>query len=444
MNYIDLSKRLVNRCLKKGSDQAEAYIESRRRLSIRVRNGEVETVQESATHGVGFRVFVKGRMAFSSCNDFSDKALDEAIYSAVQLAKKTTPDRNNVLPDDENITKVKGLYDPEISKISMEKKIKLAIATEKLAMKDTRITKSAGARYSERAKEIYLSNSNGLLKNYKESDCSFGVTVVAEKGDQKSSGGESCQRRFYSDLKLPEEIANEAAKEAYEMLDPRLVKTQKAAVIFDPDVASGILRGILGAINGERMLQGASFLAPKLNKKIGSDLLTIIDDGTRARGLASRPFDGEGVPTQKRIIIDKGVLKGFLYNTIVAKRAGVQSSGNASREGYRSLPGIGPHNFYIDAGVSSPREIIQETKKGLLLKDLTGYGINPVSGNFSGGASGFWIEEGKIVFPVKGLTIAGNAFEMLDNIDMAGDDLDLNRSITAPTFRIKLMQIGGK
>jgi len=444
MNYIDLSKRLVNRCLKKGSDQAEAYIESRRRLSIRVRNGEVETVQESASHGVGFRVFVKGRMAFSSCNDFSDKTLDEAISSAVQLAKKTTPDRNNVLPDDENITKVKRLYDPEISKISMEKKIKLAIATEKLAMKDTRITKSAGARYSERAKEIYLSNSNGLLKNYKESDCSFGVTVVAEKGDQKSSGGESCQRRFYSDLKLPEEIANEAAKEAYEMLDPRLVKTQKAAVIFDPDVASSILRGILGAINGERMLQGASFLAPKLNKKIGSDLLTIIDDGTRARGLASRPFDGEGVPTQKRIIIDKGVLKEFLYNTIVAKRAGVQSSGNASREGYRSLPGIGPHNFYIDAGESSPREIIQETKKGLLLKNLTGYGINPVSGNFSGGASGFWIEEGKIIFPVKGLTIAGNAFEMLDNIDMVGDDLDLNRSITAPTFRIKLMQIGGK
>ena len=209
-------------------------------------------------------------------------------------------------------------------------------------------------------------------------------------------------------------------------------------------MARAILGGILAAINGERVLQGRSFLAKKMNQKIASELITIIDDGTRPKGLGSKPFDGEGVPTQKRIIVDQGILKGFMYNTIVAKRAGVKSTGNASRRGFTSLPGIGAHNFYMGAGKSSCDEIIKKTEKGLLLKGVTGYGIAPVSGNFSGGASGFWVENGKIAFPVRGLTIAGSAFEMLNNIDMVGDDLDLTRSFTAPTFRIKSMQIGGK
>jgi PmbA protein len=160
--------------------------------------------------------------------------------------------------------------------------------------------------------------------------------------------------------------------------------------------------------------------------------------------MGSEPFDGEGVPTQKRIILDKGVLKGFLYNTIVAKRAGLKSTGNASRSGFTSLPGIGPHNFYIAAGQTKPEDVIKATKTGLWLKEVTGYGINPVNGNFSGGASGFWIENGKVAFPVKGLTIAATADEMLNGIDLVADDLDLDRTITAPTFRIKLMQIGGE
>lgn len=444
MDYKGLSEQLVKKCLKRGADAAEVYIESGRNLNIRIRNGEVETVQEAASHGAGFRVFMKGRMAFSSCNDFSDRALENAISIAVRFARNTTADENNVLPDDKGITKVEGLYDPAISQVSMEKKIDLAEKVEKLALKDPRITKSAGARYGEGEEEIFLANSNGLLKNYKISGCSYGVSVVAEKGEQKSSGGESCSRRFFADLKSPEEIAEKAAKDAYEMLDPRMVKTQEATVIFNPDVARAILGGILSAINGERVLQGASFLAKKINQRIGSELLTIIDDGTRAKGLGSKPFDGEGVPTQKRTIIEKGVLKAFMYNTIVAKRAGVESTGNASRRGFRSLPGIGSHNFYMEAGGSSPEEIIKATKKGILLKGVTGYGINPVNGNFSGGASGFWVEKGRIAFPVKGLTIAGKAFEMLEAIDMAGNDLDLNRSFTAPTFRIKVMQIGGK
>ncbi len=444
MDYKTLAEESVKKCLKKGADAAEVYIETSRNLSLDVRKGEVETVEEASGFGAGIRVFVKGKMAFASSNDLGEKALADAIGRAIEFAKITTPDPNNVLPEDRGVTDIAGLYDPQIAQVPMERKIELAKTAEKLAMKDARITKSDGARYQEAEGEIIVANSSGLMKSYKAGGCAFGVSVVAEKGEQKSSGSESCSRRFYKDLKPAEEIAAKAARDAYEMLDPRPVKTQQAAVIFTPDVASALLGGILGAINGERVLQGASFLGQKMGQKIGSDLITLIDDGTREKGMASEPFDGEGVPTQKRLIVDRGVLRGFLYNTIVAKRAGVQSTGNASRGGFTSLPGIGPHSFYMAAGGAKPEEIIKATKAGLLVKEVTGYGINPVNGNFSGGAAGFWIENGEIAFPAKGLTIAGTAEAMLNGIDMVADDLDLNRTITAPTFRINLLQIGGE
>jgi PmbA protein len=444
MDYKALAEELVKKCLKKGADAAEVYIENGRNLSLEVRKGEVETVEEAASYGAGLRVFIQGKMAFSSSNDLGEKALADALGRAIEFARITTADPNNVLPDDRGMTEIAGLYDPEIARLPMEKKIELAKRTEQLAMKDPRITKSDGARYGESEGEVIIANSNGVAKTYRASSCSMGVSVVAEKGDQKSSGGEFCGARSFKDLKPAEEVAAKAARDAYEMLDPSPVKTQKAPVIFHADVAYALLGGILGAVNGERVLQGASFLGKMMNQKIASELVTIIDDGTRERGVASEPFDGEGVSTQKRLIVEKGVLKGFMYNTIIAKRAGVKSTGNASRGGFTDLPGIGPHQFYLAAGPAKPEDIIKETKAGLLVKEVTGYGINPVNGNFSGGASGFWIEDGKIAFPVKGLTIAGTADEMLNGIDLLADDLDLGRRMAAPTFRIKLLQIGGE
>jgi len=444
MDYKGLAEQLVKKCLKKGADAAEVYIENGRNLSLEVRKGEVETVEEAASYGAGFRVFLRGRMAFSSSNDLGEKALDDAVGRAIEFAKITTPDPNNVLPDDKGMTEIGGLYDPQIAQIPMEQKIELAKKIEQLAMKDSRITKSDGARYGETEGEVVIANSTGLAKSYRSSACSLGVSVVAEKGDQKSSGGEFCGARSYKGLKPAEEVAAKAARDAYEMLDPKPVKTQKAAIIFHADVGYALLGGILGAVNGERVLQGASFLGTMMGQKIGSEWVTLIDDGTREKGVASEPFDGEGVSTQKRIIVDKGVLKSFMYNTIIAKRAGVKTTGNASRGGFTDLPGIGPHQFYMAAGQAKPDDIIKATKIGLLVKEVTGYGINPVNGNFSGGASGFWVEDGKIAFPVKGLTIAGTADEMLNGIEMVADDLDLSRRMGTPTFRINLLQIGGE
>jgi PmbA protein len=421
----------VKKCLAKGADAAEVYIESSRQLSVAIRNGDVETIEEASASGVGIRVFLGGRIAFSHCNDISDAAIDRALSSAIAFARTTTPDPNNVLPADMAVTAIDGLYDPAIAKVPMEAKIDLARAVEKLAMKDARITKSAGARYDEEEAEIFLANSNGLSKGYRSSGCGFGVSVVAVKGDVQSPGGESCSRRYYTDLLPAAEVAARAAQGALELLDSRTVKTQRGAVIVDPDVTRAILGGLVAAVNGETVLQGASFLGAMLDKPIASDLLTLTDDGTRPRGLASRPFDGEGVPTERRVIVERGVLKGFMYNTIVAKRAGVKSTGNATRGGYASLPGIGPHNFSMAAGRTPPAEIVKATKLGLWLKDVTGYGINPVNGNFSGGASGLWIENGQVAYPVRGLTIASTAKEMLNGIDLVGRDVDLNRDFAA-------------
>lgn len=444
MDYRAIAEQVIKICKQKGADQAEAYLASGRELSLEVRNGKIESIQEASSYGLGLRVISGHKLGFAYVNDFRPESLEETVRRALDFARILTADENNVLPDDPGITEVKGLYDPGLSQIPLDRKIALAREVESLALKVKGITRSEGARYGESEDEVVLVNSLGLAKSYKTSGCSFGVGVIAEKGDQKSSGYDSCPRRFFADLKPAAEVAKRAADMALEMLDPRPVKTQRATVILDPDVAYAILGGIIQAINGERVLQGASFLGKKLGQKIASELITIIDDGTLEKGLASAPFDGEGVPTQKRPVVERGILKGFLYNTYAARRAGVKSTGNASRGGFDSLPGIGPHNFYIAAGKTKPKEIIAATDRGVLVKEVTGYGINPVNGNFSGGASGLWIENGKIAFPVKGITIAGTAEEILNGIDMLGDDLDLNRGRTAPTLRIKSLQIGGE
>ncbi|MGB8491168.1 MAG: TldD/PmbA family protein, partial [Bacteroidales bacterium] len=413
MDYNELTGKLVRKCVSLGADAAEVYLETSRNMSVRVLNAEIETVEEASSQGVGFRVFVDGRMGFSHCNDFSDRSLEDTISRAVAFAKLSTPDENNILPGDKGITEIAELYDPAISEVPMDKKLKMALDLEKLALQGRGVTKSSGAGYGESEGEVFIANTSGLVKSYRASGCSLGVSVVAEKGDQKNTGDEYCSRVFFSDLIPLEKIASAASARAVELLDPVMIATQKATVIFDPDVARSLMGGILAAINGERVLQGASFLKEHLNKQFASPLLTMIDDPTRPKSLGSAPFDGEGVPTKRLILVENGVLKSFIYNSKAAKRAGVGSTGSASRGGFSSLPDIGTRNVNIQPGKSSVNEIIAGTKKGLLLREVTGYGIDPVSGNFSGGASGLWIINGEIVHPVKGVTIAGRAFDIL-------------------------------
>ncbi len=444
MDYKNIADTMVSRGLRFGADEVEVYIQSSRNLSVRVRNADLETIQEAAAGGAGFRVMVGGRVGFSHCNDFSTRSLEETMRKAINFAKLTSADEFNGLPGNLPHNEVEGLYDPEIARVPMDTKINMALELEELAMKDSRIKHSSGASFGERESEIVIANSKGLLKSYQATSCSIGVSVVAEQGEQRNTGGESSSRRFFADLDPLDEIASKASEKAYEMLGPRMVRTQRAPVIYDTSVARSLIGGIIGAINGQRVNQGASFLEDSLNEQFASEMLTIIDDATRAKGLGSKPFDGEGVPASKRTLVANGVLRGFLYNTYAARRAGVESTGNASRGGFTSLPGIGTHNISVAPGQYSPEEMIANTPRGLLLKGITGYGINAVTGGYSGGASGFWIENGRIVHPVQGLTIAGHARDIFNDIDMMGNDVDLERSFTAPTMRIREMQIGGE
>jgi PmbA protein len=271
MNYIELTEKLVNRSLRLGADAAEVYLQTSRNLSVRVRNADIETVQEAAARGVGFRVFVDGKMGFSHCNDFSDRALEDTIKRAVAFARLTSPDENNVLPVDMPHVDIDGMYDPGIIEVPMDTKIQMALDLERMAMQDPRITHSSGASFGEGESEVFIGNSNGLLKSRKQSACSVGVSVVAEKGDERNTGGESSSRRFFRDLEDLEEIAAKASQKAWEMLDPRMVRTQRAAVIFDPAVGRSLLGGIIAAINGDRVNQGASFLGNRLGQQFATN-----------------------------------------------------------------------------------------------------------------------------------------------------------------------------
>ncbi len=443
MNYKELTEKLVDQCLRLGADAAEVYLQSSRSLSIRIRNADIETVQESSPMGIGFRVIVNNRLGFSHCNDFTDRSLTSTIERAIAFAKLTSPDENNVLPGDKGYTEIEGLFDQEIQNVPMDRKINMALELEELALKDERITHSSGSGFGERETETFIANSNGLSQSFKSGSCSISVGVVAQKGDQRSTGSESSSKRFFADLDPLPEIAETASQRAWEMLDPQPVRTQRASVIFDSRVSSRLIGGITGALNGLRVMQGASFLGDSMDKQFASDLITVIDDGTRQRILGSSPFDGEGVPTARRTLVENGVVRNFYYNTYAASRAGIESTGNASRGGYTRIPGIGTHNILVPGGEHTPEQIISQTRRGLLLNSITGSGLSSVTGNFSGGAAGFWIENGRIQHPVRGLTIAGNAEEVLYGIDMLGNDTDMSRSTVVPTFRVREMQIGG-
>jgi len=270
MNYSNLAEALASKAIKMGADAAEIYISKGRNLNINILNKEIETIEQADSSGVGVRVLVGGALGFSYSNSLEPKALENTIEIAIRFARLTTPDENNVLPDIAGMTAVDGLFDPEIETVPIDKKIAMALELEQLAMSDPRITKSSGSSFGEGLEEIFISNSNGFTKSYKNSGCYVGVSVVAEKGEQKKTGYEYCSRRFFSDLLSLDKIAGKASMNAWKMLDPKLVKTQRAAVIFDPDVAGSLLAGVITALNGERVLQGSSFLANSVGKQIAS------------------------------------------------------------------------------------------------------------------------------------------------------------------------------
>ena len=446
MDYLLLAENIVKRALKYGADEAEAYLENRRDFELSVRNGDVETVRQATTKGIGLRVFKENKPGFSYTSDFSEQSLEEFTKKTVQLSLVAEPEPWNGLPD---FKKGKihdlDLYDPTISEIEYEKKINIAKEVERIALAyDKRITKTDGGYFGDNESEIIIVNSKGISYSCKTTGFNLRVEVIAGEGSDMQRGSWGSSKRHFKDLDTIENVAKKAAKEAVEKLGAKPVSTQKVPVVFDRYALGRFWWGILGSMDGDRVYKKTTFLAEYLNKPVASELITISDDPTIPRHISSVPFDGEGNITRKNILIDKGILKMFIYDTITARKAGVNVNTMAVRHRYITTPWSYYINVVVENGKVSREKIISEIKNGFYVKGLIGRGTNSTTGNFSIGASGFWIENGEISFPVDGVTLGGNTLDMLKNIEAVANDLDIRGSINSPSFKIAEVTIGGK
>jgi PmbA protein len=446
-DYQSLAKQLVARAKKKGAKQAEAFIEVGRESSVRVRDGQIEDLTQATSKGAGIRVFVKDRLGFAWTSDFTPDSLNSFVDRAVELAQAAAPNKLNGLPPKAQLgppADVGPLFDDAVANLDPEWKIKTALEAEKAGKSyDPRIKTFESVGAGDSVSEVYLASSEGITRGYQSTYVHLYAVPVATDGDQLQTSYWVDYKRFLSELDSAEAVGKEAARRAVRLLGAKKVPSQRVPVVFDPMMAASFVGIIAAAANGDAVYKKSSFLASKLGEPIAPSTVTIVDDGLMARGLGTSPFDGEGVPTRRTPIIEKGVLKSFLYDSFTARKAKAQTTGNASR-GYRSLPSIGTNNLYLEPGNRSPEELIKEVKNGFYVVAMLGHGTNLVTGEYSRGANGLWIENGELTKAVQEVTVAGNLLSMLSAIDGIGNDLTFRGSTGAPTIRFNELTVSGE
>ncbi len=431
--------------VKRGASAAEVIIRQRTEFSVGVRLGDIETLQESTDQGLGLRVLIEGRQASVSGSDFTPDAVRSLTDEAVELARLTSPDDTAGLPNPQELATSfpdLDLWDEAIVSLSPEDQIEMALRAERAAQGySDQISNFDGGGFDSSYGSVILANSLGFAGEFRTTSCSLAsVPVAAEDGKMQRDYWYDIRRKL-SEMDNPEQIGVMAAKRTLRKLGSRSVPTQAVPVVLEPNMARDVLGDIFNAASGESIFRKASFLVGQLGEKIANERLTVIDDGLIPRGLGSRPFDGEGLPTRRTVVISGGVLESYLLNSYTARKLGLTSTGNAGR-GLSGPPGVEAGNLYIEAGEHSPDEIIKSVSKGLLITELLGFGVNIVTGDYSRSAGGIWIENGELTFPVQGVTIAGNLKEMLNSIEMIGNDLDFRGNVVAPTLLIGRMTIG--
>lgn len=444
-----LASQVVELARKAGVTEAEAFVERSRQASVQVREGEIENLSEASSKGVGLRIIVDGRLGFASTTDFAPTALGELVSRAVDLARETAPDEANVLPRGQELSgrsrvQVERLFDDAVADIDPGWKLRVAFEVEKAARaEDARCSRFEGSGAGEATTEVAIANSHGVLDAERDTWIHLWCSPVAQDGDSLQTASWSDYRRFLSDLESPESVGRTAARRAVRMLGARSVPTARVPVVFDPLMAGGFFASLASALNGDLVYKGSSFLGQSLNQKVGNDLITLVDDPHIPAGLGSGAFDGEGVPTAPLTLFEKGVVRAFLYDTRTARKAGAQSTGHAHRS-YASLPSIGVSNLRVAPGSQTPEEIIGSIKSGLYVTSMLGRGANVVTGGYSRGANGIWIENGELTFPVQEVTVAGQLASMLESVDALGNDLTFRGSVGAPTLRFAELAVGGR
>jgi PmbA protein len=444
----EIASGVVRRAVQCGATAAECVIRDGTEFSTVVRLGEVETLKESGSKALGIRVFVGQRAASTWTSDLSPQGLQQVIDSALELAKVTTEDPFASIPEASQLGSIKGdldLYYDDVNSLSAADRIDYARRAERAALDfDPRISNSEGGTFDVATGRKVLANSHGFLGEFQRSYCSVSAVPIArdEQGNMQRDYWYSVALTL-AKLESAELVGQTAAKRTLRRIGARKVKTARVPIIFDPQVARSLLGHIFEAANGESIYRNASFLTGKLGEQIAGENVTVIDDGTMRGGFGSSPFDSEGVPTRRTVVVQNGVLKSYLLNTYAARKLGLATTGNASR-GLAGNPGIGSGNFFLEPGVKTPQQLIADVKDGLYVTEFLGFGVNLVTGDFSRGAGGLWIVNGELTYPVEEITVAGNLKEMLRNISEIGNDLEFRGSVACPTIRIDGMTVAGE
>lgn len=435
---IGLAESLVTYAKKKGADEVEVRLGQGTEFSVDVRHGNIEKLVEAGSKSLSIRLLKDKKTATISSSDFDKETLHRLIDSAVKRAEFSSPDPFAGLPDIEKDAAVVdyeklNMYDPSLATIKPETKIEMAKHLESICLKDKRISNSYGASYGDHSGLSVLVNSNGFSGFYRRTSCGLGVYLQAGQGDNKVEDGWAESNRYFGDLWMPEQIAETAVHRVTRLIGARKVKTLNVPVILEPNMTRSILSFLYQCLNGDAIYMKQSFLVDKVGERIADDAVSIMDDGLMPGAPGTRPYDSEGVPISKKIVVEKGILKTYLTDTYAARKLNMKSTGNAS----------GPNNLYLVSGNHSPDDIIKSVESGLLLTSTMGHGTNPVTGDLSRGAFGMWIENGEIAYPVAEITVSGNLGSMLNNIEMIGNDLRFNSSIAGPTIKIAEMTVAG-
>jgi PmbA protein len=447
---IELGTKVMERALKQGADVAEVGISEGAHLSVKVRMGEPELVEEAGSKSLGLRVMRGQQVAVTHTSDFTEAGLSRFIDDALELANLSQPDTFAGPPDPALLSRAHDhadlqLFDPAVNDIDAARAIEMAKRCEKAALGfDKRLTNSEGANVSRQAGASALVTSGGFRGGVRGTYTSISVHPVADDADgKKRSGYYWSARRFADQLEDAEAVGLEAARRTLQKLGSRKLDTQEVAVIFDPDAGRSILGLLASCINGGAVWRKSSYLLDREGQQVASSLVNVIDDPLILRGPGSRPFDGEGLISRRNSVVEAGILKSYILDTYSAKKLNKKSTGSASRG---SSGGVGPSttNLILQPGTQSVEALLKSTERAFYVTDMMGFGFNAVTGDFSRGASGFWIERGERKFAVSEVTISLNLDEILKRIDAIADDLDLRTSICTPTFRVSAMTVAGK
>ena len=447
-DYRNLAADLVAALKKQGADACDVYIVTTARFSTQIRLGAIEKLQQSTSKGLGLRVIKNGAAALTFTTDFSDRATKDLVRETLEIVKVSNADKYNGLAPKEFLGAYDGklmMFDETLAAMVPEKKIAFAREAEEIAMKcDKRITNSNSSSWSDSRSQVTMANSDGFVGQYKTTGISNTIGMVAEQNGVKQTDYWYTFNRFLKGLDTPKSLGETAAQRTVNKLGGRKVKSQAVPIVLHPEVSSGLVSTVFFAAGGDSIYRKSSFLVDKAGQEIASPLLTIIDDATMADGPGSRPFDAEGVKSSQVTVVEKGVLKQYICDSYSARRLNLKPSGNAARS-YQGMPGVGMSNLFMKPGAHDPKAIIKSVKNGLYVTRMNSQGLNFVTGSFSDGASGFWIENGEITYPVQEITIAGNVLKVLKDIQMIGNDLSFKQgSVAAPTLLIGEATIGGE